>query len=319
LAIKSSPIVAGNIKLSGKLQLPAWVTGGALPPGLQNHSIPAQAWENGLRKFKVSFEVVRKSASQTQSGQSAIKDDIIYYYHNDHLGTPCFLTDEAGSIVWRREQTPFGVTSYERGTTTENLRFPGQYFDAETGQCDNLFRTYNPELARYIEADPMGQSGGINVYPYTGGDPMNYVDPWGLYWEYVQSTGQLNYVDNNTEQRYPVDTGYAGNGIGLNKPEMQDRVNIGPPPIGTYFIGRMKNYVTNSKPSKTLRNAMTLTPTSHTDLDGRSGGFLMHGGNFETMSSSGGCIVLKPDTRRNINASRTDSEGMFDRILEVVP
>jgi RHS repeat-associated protein len=158
---------------------PAWVTDGSLPPGLANHSLPAQAWEIGLRKFKVSFEIVRKGASQ-QSSQGAIKDDIIMYYHNDHLGTPCFLTDETGSIVWRREHTPFGVTSYERGTTTENLHFPGQYYDPETGLAQNWHRDYNAKLSRYIEADPIGLKGGTNVYAYVQQNPLDSIDTMGL-------------------------------------------------------------------------------------------------------------------------------------------
>jgi RHS repeat-associated protein len=160
---------------------PAWVTDGSLPPGLQNHSLPAQAWANGLKKFKVSFEIVRKSASNENSGQSGIKDDIIIYYHNDHLGTPCFLTDETGAIVWRREQTPFGVTSYERGTTTENLRFPGQYYDPETGLAQNWHRDYSVGLGRYVEADPIGQNGGINVYIYADNLPTNKIDSKGQF------------------------------------------------------------------------------------------------------------------------------------------
>jgi RHS repeat-associated protein len=158
---------------------PAWVTDGTLPPGLANHSIPSQAWENGLKKFKVSFEIVRKAAAQ-QSSQGAIKDDIIYYYHNDHLGTPCFLTDETGAIVWRREQTPFGVTSFERGTTTENLRFPGQYWDEETGLAQNWHRDYRAGLGRYVEADPIRLAGGVNSYEYSSNNPINWIDPAGL-------------------------------------------------------------------------------------------------------------------------------------------
>jgi RHS repeat-associated protein len=158
---------------------PAWVTDGSLPPGLANHSLPDQAWENGLKKFKVSFEIVRKGASNENSGQSGIKDDIIMYYHNDHLGTPCFLTDEKGSIVWRREQTPFGEKSFERGTTTENLRFPGQYWDEETGLAQNWHRDYNAQLGRYVEADPIGQVGGVNLLTYAGNNSINKTDPNG--------------------------------------------------------------------------------------------------------------------------------------------
>jgi RHS repeat-associated protein len=114
------------------------------------------------------------------SGQAEIKDDIITYYHNDHLGTPMFLTDETGAIVWRREQEPFGGTSYLRGGVTENLRFPGQYYDAETGLAQNRHRDYSSRLGRYTEADPIGLSGGVNLYIYGYGNPVSNTDSTGL-------------------------------------------------------------------------------------------------------------------------------------------
>jgi len=156
---------------------PAWVTDGSLPPGLQNHSLPEQFWENGLKKFKVSFEIVRQGASNENNEQSTIKDDIIYYYHNDHLGTPCFLTDETGTIVWRREQTPFGETTLERGSTTEPLRFPGQYFDTETGLAQNWHRDYRVQEGRYNSADKIRSK---HSYSYADNNPEINADPLGL-------------------------------------------------------------------------------------------------------------------------------------------
>jgi len=61
-----------------------------------------------------------------------------------------------------------------------NLRLPGQYYDAETGLHYNYFRTYDPATGRYLEADPIGQAGGLNTYSYAAANPLSLVDPSGL-------------------------------------------------------------------------------------------------------------------------------------------
>jgi RHS repeat-associated protein len=62
------------------------------------------------------------------------------------------------------------------------IRFPGQYYDAETGLHYNRFRYYDPSIGRYVSADPIGQiaSGDPNLYAYVWNDPINYIDPSGL-------------------------------------------------------------------------------------------------------------------------------------------
>ncbi|RMN26008.1 hypothetical protein ALQ62_03553, partial [Pseudomonas coronafaciens pv. zizaniae] len=61
----------------------------------------------------------------------------------------------------------------------QNLRFQGQYFDAETGLHYNTFRYYDPEIGRFITQDPIGLSGGIHIYQYAL-NPIAYIDPLDL-------------------------------------------------------------------------------------------------------------------------------------------
>jgi RHS repeat-associated protein len=89
-------------------------------------------------------------------------------------------------VIWRWESDPFGATAANQDpdgdavTFTYNLRFPGQYFDAETGLNQNYFRDYDPAIGRYSESDPIGLEGGLNPYLYANGNPLAYSDAYGL-------------------------------------------------------------------------------------------------------------------------------------------
>jgi RHS repeat-associated protein len=103
----------------------------------------------------------------------------INYLHADHLGTPRQITRPSDNkVLWTWESEPFGNTPPNDnpsglGPFTFNLRFPGQYYDKETGLFYNYFRDYDPKTGRYIESDPIGLAGGINGYGYVGGNPVN--------------------------------------------------------------------------------------------------------------------------------------------------
>ncbi|MDA8139174.1 MAG: hypothetical protein M0036_11035, partial [Desulfobacteraceae bacterium] len=59
-----------------------------------------------------------------------------------------------------------------------NLRLPGQYFDAETGLHYNWYRYYSPQTGRYLQTDPLMD--GLNLYSYVRSRPLMYIDPNGL-------------------------------------------------------------------------------------------------------------------------------------------
>ena len=114
----------------------------------------------------------------------------LYFVHANHRNEPALVTNGNGTEVWKNVTEPFGISaeSYPKVAETYrnftlNLRLPGQYFESETGYHYNGFRDYSPELGRYLQADPIGLNGGMNLYAYCGGDPVNRKDERGLGFE----------------------------------------------------------------------------------------------------------------------------------------
>lgn len=108
----------------------------------------------------------------------------------DHLGTPLALTDAQGKNFWNATCKVFGLLQHAEvehqqidssaHQLKQNLRFQGQYFDAETGMHYNHHRYYDPQSGRYLRKDPAGLSAGINPYVYANGNPVSFTDPTGL-------------------------------------------------------------------------------------------------------------------------------------------
>jgi len=130
---------------------------------------------------------------------AAVINGVMYAVHSDHLNTPRRITSGSGQVMWQWAYSAFGetapTTAAKRfagpetvpttGTTTAtpvtfNLRYPGQYADAESGLSYNYFRSYSPTTGRYMQSDPIGLEGGWNRFGYVGGNPLSFVDPEGL-------------------------------------------------------------------------------------------------------------------------------------------
>jgi len=150
---------------------------------------------------------------------AVIEGENIYYIHTNHLGTPRVVTDSNGTEVWQWQPTPFGMGK-PAGDIPLNLRFPGQYFDTETGLNYNWNRYYDPKAGRYIRHDTIGLKGGMNPFVYVDGNPVDLLDSIGLF-----TQDQLTYIIYNET------SSLRGSGLGVAQLSMayvlQNRWNAG--------------------------------------------------------------------------------------------
>jgi RHS repeat-associated protein len=141
--------------------------------------------------FTFYAKAVDDAGLETQSNSVTVtvaSAPAMYYIYADQIDTPRVVTDQTNKVVWRWDSAdPFGASvpgedpDGDGVRFTLNLRFPGQYFDKETGLHYNYFRDYDPSTGRYIESDPIGLAAGPNTYGYVDGDPISKSDPEGLF------------------------------------------------------------------------------------------------------------------------------------------
>lgn len=115
-----------------------------------------------------------------------IHDGNLHHLHTDQLGTPLEATNDSGEITWRASYRTWGnLLLEEENEIKQSLRFPGQYFDSETGLHYNRFRYYDPGPGRFLSQDPMGLHGGVNLFQYAP-NPITWIDPLGLAFKKVR-------------------------------------------------------------------------------------------------------------------------------------
>lgn len=144
------------------------------------------------------------------------------YYFEDALGSVIALTNGSGVVSEKHAYTPYDVGVSAAGSTAA-YRFAGRRFDPETGLYHNRARAYSPTLGRFLQADPIGTDGGINLYAYVNNDPLNMVDPKGEAGTIVSTALDFTPVVGDIKGFYdayqdPTWTNIAAAGIGVFGP-----------------------------------------------------------------------------------------------------
>jgi len=138
-----------------------------------DHSVRIYIYADDVALTPFLFVEYADLDAEPDSGQ-------LYYLFTNQIGVPIRVDDAAGKVCWSARIDPFGMAHVGKGSTVDMpLRFPGHYFDPETGLHYNRFRYYSPELGRYLQSDPAGLESAVNLYFYSA-SPLVDVDIDGL-------------------------------------------------------------------------------------------------------------------------------------------
>jgi RHS repeat-associated protein len=103
-----------------------------------------------------------------------------YYYLTDQLGSVVGVTTQDGTIVALVAYDPYGRRAQTSGTLWVDFGYGGM-FELPNGLKLATWRIYDPSTGRWLSRDPIREDGGWNLYAYCGNDPINAIDPDGLY------------------------------------------------------------------------------------------------------------------------------------------
>jgi RHS repeat-associated protein len=161
----------------------------------------ATTWEHDPASFRPLTQIERAFTGQEWVDQQ------FYLIVTDLVGAPTELLDDRGAVAWRGESTlwgqALGALTHQADTP---LRFPGQYFDPETGLHYNYLRYYDPVAGRYLSADPLGLFGGSSPHGYVH-NPTGWTDALGL-----TESSDIEFLDPNDinfSQRTITQNNYA--------------------------------------------------------------------------------------------------------------
>jgi RHS repeat-associated protein len=130
-----------------------------------------------------------------------------YYYTRDQLGNIREVTDGAGALQARYDYDPYGKRTKLAGSRDFDFGYTGYFHHERSGLDFALYRVYHPRLGRWLNPDPIAERGGLNLYEYAGNNPVNAIDPTGLFKVYGNWCGP-DWTGRRRESYAPHASGY---------------------------------------------------------------------------------------------------------------
>ncbi|AUX40055.1 uncharacterized protein SOCE26_014510 [Sorangium cellulosum] len=203
----------------------------------------------------------------------------VFSYLTDHVGVPKELIDAQGKLAWSAAHSAWGRETAVSGDPEREgqtgrpvaspFRLLGQYADEETGLCSTRFRYFDPEVGRWCSPDPLGISGGANLFGFDG-NPLNNVDPLGL----TTGSGLIESLEMRTLdltsdwRKVTFSSNQQGIVYILRDATTDEVLKVGKTEMSTY-TGRFEKYVTagNKTNRKLVLDAFTLPKTSSMTIE----------------------------------------------------
>jgi RHS repeat-associated protein len=164
-----------------------------------------------------------------------VKGDSFFSIVTDHLGAPQELVSNSGRVLPLQRTLAYGKSLPPRSSVDLcPFRFPGQYYDSESGLHYSRFRYYEPGVGSFISQDPIRLLGDIDLYRYSN-DPANQIDPFGLSTSSDSKELGNNLIAAGERPRNPGDEDahhiVMSNSQKAGMPELRDTMANYKPPI----------------------------------------------------------------------------------------
>jgi len=235
------------------------------------------------------------------------------------LGSTIALTDNSGSITDKYAYDDFGRIVNQVGTSENPFKYVGRYgvMDEGNGLYFMRARYYDATVGRFLQKDPIGFEGGINLYVYVGNNSVNWIDPLGLWTLLVDVSANRNNVGTWTlvdehgdfiAQDHVLARGSATN-------HTNRLVTDADTPTGTYSFGGFMPVIHHE--SYGNANIIVLNPIAGEALEAKKQGrdrFRMHEGHPEdrknvawqnpyNLRPTNGCLRTTPEGQNLLNSS----------------